>query len=832
MNGLSRAILTQAATVFDTPFGVGVDLSTGFYILRPNPGVAGSPGAARIIFYTPNAADAADSGPTNITAFGSTFASYTRNSLAKCKALVRQTVSTNTSRVPGYGDWILFPSGTTITFPNAKGETFYGQAQNHSGANRRFMGGLGLYDPTDMTNAAKWNRGVCLLDFSAISYAINSDGGTHQFVYHIGRYESNFFIHGIQIKKTDSTTALALYTFNGPRSGILLQNTVADGATVNLTSINNTLESNGGSLSLLTSITSSGTLATATVPAGNSICANILNAGGTLTLNISGDTSNKYNGTFVCTYIDAQHFSYTFGGSSGAPATGTQLAVGVVVASMPDIIMAVDVVLNRCGFGYYGTLTAAHAINVQAGAGVRNFQALYCVTNHGGWQRGGSRNALAYNPGTTRYPITSLTRSGTTVTAVCPNTGPWSGRYAIIGGSNYPTNSKITSFTANSGFTYEVDANGAPATMGGAVAQAHLSGNTLTIDSLTSGTVAIGQVLVGPGVTQCNITAGSGSSWTFDGAAQTVGSSGTPITVNCCPYVLDPEAHGSNWDYGAIPDFFSHSWYIENNTHKVKFFGCLNMNDTFAPKLTGGPLDYRNNVSIRNCVEYLAQCYGNDSLGNSWPIPSVTTAKNNLCMFSQDIDPGSPRGFAHQILQPGVGSESSNFVILNASNVLDGSNSVASRTGPSTIANTGSYAVYAQFAPQSVAFNHGVVSGWAPTDTTDFSSSGVTKSFAHNITTEDVTPLPGTANMLLSAAPAAFQSGVAAAKLRDVANTFRAARPELAGVVPASGTGPGQGLNNPANLDTEQRCGDAMMMTPWLPWAEWYNEHVRQPMGR
>ena len=77
----------------------------------------------------------------------------------------------------------------------------------------------------------------------------------------------------------------------------------------------------------------------------------------------------------------------------------------------------------------------------------------------------------------------------------------------------------------------------APATVGNtltaalvskAVFTGSISGTALTVSSVTSGTIAIGQTLTGTGVTAgTTITAGSGLSWTVS-ASQTVG----PITIN------------------------------------------------------------------------------------------------------------------------------------------------------------------------------------------------------------------------------------------------------------------------------------------------------------
>ena len=57
----------------------------------------------------------------------------------------------------------------------------------------------------------------------------------------------------------------------------------------------------------------------------------------------------------------------------------------------------------------------------------------------------------------------------------------------------------------------------------------YISGTTLTITSSVTGTIVIGQYVLGVGVTQGTyITAGSGTSWTVN-SSQTVGSSGSPV---------------------------------------------------------------------------------------------------------------------------------------------------------------------------------------------------------------------------------------------------------------------------------------------------------------
>jgi hypothetical protein len=59
----------------------------------------------------------------------------------------------------------------------------------------------------------------------------------------------------------------------------------------------------------------------------------------------------------------------------------------------------------------------------------------------------------------------------------------------------------------------------------------YIAGNTLTVSSLTSGAVHVGDIVLGAGVSAGTvITAGSGSVWTVNNA-QTVGSAGSPVAM-------------------------------------------------------------------------------------------------------------------------------------------------------------------------------------------------------------------------------------------------------------------------------------------------------------
>lgn len=96
--------------------------------------------------------------------------------------------------------------------------------------------------------------------------------------------------------------------------------------------------------------------------------------------------------------------------------------------------------------------------------------------------------------------------------------------------------------TLEFGNTYGLNNAGATATATGTMASVfsgYISGTTLTVTSLTSGTIAIGTVIVGIGTASSSsstgivtpytvITAGSGSTWTVNNS-QTAGSAASPI---------------------------------------------------------------------------------------------------------------------------------------------------------------------------------------------------------------------------------------------------------------------------------------------------------------
>lgn len=93
------------------------------------------------------------------------------------------------------------------------------------------------------------------------------------------------------------------------------------------------------------------------------------------------------------------------------------------------------------------------------------------------------------------------------------------------------TSSGIVSITDNGQALYIADGiNRYYYMLQNAVFNGTISGTTLTVNSLTSGVLAVGMTVAGSGVTTCTITAGSGTSWTVS-VSQTVG----PVAMTATP---------------------------------------------------------------------------------------------------------------------------------------------------------------------------------------------------------------------------------------------------------------------------------------------------------
>jgi hypothetical protein len=143
------------------------------------------------------------------------------------------------------------------------------------------------------------------------------------------------------------------------------------------------------------------------------------------------------------------------------------------------------------------------------------------IISNGSGSAGTTLNVSAVTSGTLAV---GQTISGTGITAGTYITALGSGS----GGTGTYTVS-TSQLVASTTITAKVAVSGTPTSVGPAVFTGGISGTTLTVASVTSGTIAIGQVITGINVLpNTYITAGSGLSWTVS-ASQTV-ASGTTIT--------------------------------------------------------------------------------------------------------------------------------------------------------------------------------------------------------------------------------------------------------------------------------------------------------------
>ena len=172
---------------------------------------------------------------------------------------------------------------------------------------------------------------------------------------------------------------------------------------------------------------------------------------------------------------------------------------------LPQGVAGMWVVSNNTTNAFTVTLGSNNGSNVSAGTTVlcpQNFSIIvYCD----------GANVKKADDGLITTPI-SVASGGTGLTTLTANN--------VMLGNGTSSPQFVAPVTAGNTLTAALVSN--------AVFIGSISGTALTVSSVTSGTIAIGQTLTGTGVTAgTTITAGSGLSWTVS-ASQTVG----PITIN------------------------------------------------------------------------------------------------------------------------------------------------------------------------------------------------------------------------------------------------------------------------------------------------------------
>ena len=221
---------------------------------------------------------------------------------------------------------------------------------------------------------------------------------------------------------------------------------------------------------------------------------------------------------------------------NGSIDTVTLVSPGYGYTSQPTIILSTgNAVLTP-------VLTSSPTVTTTATAGVSTNQITVAYTSDpgtfieedsavvtgaiansvGGVSAGTVLNVISVTSGTLQVGMTIIgsgISADTRITALGTGTGG-AGTYTV-GVSQLVTATTMTTFDAISGFTNKT---------GPAVIVGSIAGTTLTVASVSSGTLAIGQKITGTGLSaNTYITAGSGSSWTVS-VSQTVGA-GTTITA-------------------------------------------------------------------------------------------------------------------------------------------------------------------------------------------------------------------------------------------------------------------------------------------------------------
>jgi hypothetical protein len=158
-----------------------------------------------------------------------------------------------------------------------------------------------------------------------------------------------------------------------------------------------------------------------------------------------------------------------------------------------------------------------------------------------------------------------------------------------------------------------------------------LKGNTLTITGPLSGAgIAVGQTLSGIGIGSATITAGSGSSWTFSGAAQNVVARTMITTVP------------------AGPDIFKQGLYLSYGANDQSICRRCVIIDNSASGLSGrGSLLAYHNILIDNPVQMVAGGSVNSGTGGystESPTGVDFNYHHNFIMGSADINMANIRG--------------------------------------------------------------------------------------------------------------------------------------------------------------------------------------------
>ena len=250
------------------------------------------------------------------------------------------------------------------------GETSFPALSNNNGASLQYPIVFGTYDPTDMTNFAKWNKKWCTLDFSNIKYTPASPSFFTNAQGHTDENYRAFF--NFILKQPNASVNQIFYLAVTPKHGVLFEQVIIDGCRL--------MEQSGlgGTYQnlVISALTSVGTAITATVVAGAVTSAKAFVDGNTANPTdptwalpnyyiFGGDgTTPEYVGSFKLTGYNVGSNTITFTASSPL-AHGTASGVYSCTATSSDMlhspgcpVMLLTIVFNQVGIGYSGGMGA------------------------------------------------------------------------------------------------------------------------------------------------------------------------------------------------------------------------------------------------------------------------------------------------------------------------------------------------------------------------------------------------------------------------------------------------------------------------------------------
>lgn len=398
------------------------------------------------------------------------------------------------------------------------------------------------------------------------------------------------------------------------------------------------------------------------IPAGADVSSTIVATLAGITITNAG--SNYFSGAPVISFVGGGptvSAIATCTVNNGSIETVTVVAPGYGYTSVPTIVLSY-------GNGFLtAALTASPTVNTTASAGVSVNQivvayatdpgifeledqaTLSATISDGGGASGTELSVASVSVGRLKVGQTifgSGVAGGTRITAQVSG---------VTGGTGVYTVSTAHTIVAPIVMTAAVIASGFVDKTGPAVIVGSVSGTTLTVASVSSGTVAIGQGISGIGVLPGTyITAGSGGSWTVN-QSQTV-AVGTTIAATLAVVISVPTQ-------STAPQ--SGKWYeITGNTNPLYNGIYYAVASTTSTLTVSYPFDPGTWSTVSDTkIDKLTTSASSESLGFSKPFPTSQASTLRLG-YPRDADAqitvriSTCRATGHDFLDIGTGSYS------------------------------------------------------------------------------------------------------------------------------------------------------------------------------